>query len=108
LVAANARISSLEAELKASKKAFDAATAAKTSAEKSSKSALARAKNAEKALSDANNAHLQREQAVTERLTKMSAFAGGEYHAFLFFVELPALYAFLSVLFPLYFVSLVV
>jgi hypothetical protein len=49
----------LEDELEASRKAFDAATAAKT--KKSSKSALARAKKAEKALSDANNVHLQRE-----------------------------------------------
>jgi hypothetical protein len=65
-------------------------------------------KKAEKALSDANNAHLQREHAVTERLNKMSALARGEYHAFLFFVELPALYTFLCVLFPLYFVSFVV
>jgi hypothetical protein len=58
LAVANARISSLEAKLEASRKAFDTATAAKTSAEKSSKSALARAKKAEKALSDANSAHL--------------------------------------------------
>jgi hypothetical protein len=107
LAAANAHVSSLEAELEASRKAFDAATAAKTSAEKSSKLALARSKKAEKALSDANNAHLQREQAVTKRFNKMSALAGGEYHAFLFFIEFPALYAFLSVFFPLYFVSLV-
>jgi hypothetical protein len=106
LAAANARISSLEAELEASRKAFDAAIAVKTSAEKSSKSALARAKKAEKALSDANNVHLQQEQAVTERLNKMSALVGGEYHAFLFFVELPALYAFISVLIPLYFFPL--
>jgi hypothetical protein len=35
LATANARISSLEAELSASQKAFDAATAAKVSAEKS-------------------------------------------------------------------------
>jgi hypothetical protein len=104
LAAANTRISSLEAGLEASRKAFDAATAAKTSAEKSSKSALARAKKADKTLSDANNAHLQREQAVTERLNKMSVLAGGEYRAFLFFVDLPTLYAFLCVLFPLYFV----
>jgi hypothetical protein len=54
LSAANARISSLEAELKASKKAFDAVATAKTAAEKSTKSALARAKKVEKALSDAN------------------------------------------------------
>jgi hypothetical protein len=91
LEAANARISSLEAKLEASRKAWDAATAAKTTAEKATKSALAKAKKAEKALSNANKEHLQREQAVTERLYKMSALAGGEYHAFHFFVELPAL-----------------
>jgi hypothetical protein len=108
LAAANARILSLEAKLEASRKAFDAATAAKTSAEKSSKSALARVKKAEKAFSDANNACLQQEQAVTEWLNKISALAGGEYHAFLFFLELPALYAFLCVLIPLYFVLFVV
>jgi hypothetical protein len=54
LVVANARISSLEAELEASRKAWDAATAAKTTAEKSTKSALARAKKAEKSLTEAN------------------------------------------------------
>jgi hypothetical protein len=85
LAAANARISSLEAELEASQKVWDAATAAKTTAEKSTKSALARAKRVEKALSDANKEHLQREQVVTERLNKMSALAGGTYYAFPFF-----------------------
>jgi hypothetical protein len=90
-VAANARISSLEAELKASRKAWDAAIAAKTTTEKSTKSALARAKKAEKALSDTNKEHIQWEQVVTERLNKMSALAGGKYHAFPFFVELPTL-----------------
>jgi hypothetical protein len=79
---ANARISSLEAELKASRKAFDATAAAKTAAEKSTKSALARANKAEKALADANQGRIQREQAVTERLNKISALAGGEYRAF--------------------------
>jgi hypothetical protein len=79
LASANARISSLEAELSASQKAFDAATAAKVSAEKSNKSALAKAKKAEKALADANKEHLQREQAVTERRNAMSAAAGGTY-----------------------------
>jgi hypothetical protein len=88
---ANARISSLEAELKASRKAFDAAAAAKTAAEKSAKSALAKAKKAEKALADADQEHIQWEQAVTERLNKMSALAGGKYHAFPFFIELPTL-----------------
>jgi hypothetical protein len=85
LAAANARISSLEAKLEASRKAWDAATATKATAKKSTKSALARAKKAEKALSDANKEHLQREQAMTERLNKMSALAGGTYYAFPFF-----------------------
>jgi hypothetical protein len=72
----------LEAELKASKKAFDAAAAAKTTAEKSTKLALAKAKKAEKALADANQGRIQREQAVTDRLNKISALAGGKYHAY--------------------------
>jgi hypothetical protein len=85
LAIANACISSLEAELKVSRKAFDAATTAKVNAEKSTKSALAKAKKAEKALSDANKEHIQREQAMTDRLNKMSAIAGGTYYAFPFF-----------------------
>jgi hypothetical protein len=91
LSAANARISSLEAELEASRKAFDAAAAAKTTAKKSTKSALAKAKKAEKALADANQGHIQREQAVTERLNKILALAGDKFHAFPFFVDLPIL-----------------
>jgi hypothetical protein len=83
LAIANARISSLEAELSVSRKAFDAATAAKVSAEKSNKSALAKAKKAEKTLADANKEHLQREQAVAERLNVMSAAAEGTYCTFL-------------------------
>jgi hypothetical protein len=82
LSAANARISSLEAKLKASRKAFDAAATVKTTAEKSTKSALAKANKAEKALADANQGHIQREQAITERLNKILALAGGKYHAF--------------------------
>jgi hypothetical protein len=54
-------------------------TVAKASAEKSHKSALAKAKKAEKALADANKEHLQREQAVAERLHMMSVAAGGTY-----------------------------
>jgi hypothetical protein len=79
LATANARIASLEAELSASWKAYDVATAAKASAEKSQKSALAKAKKMGKALADANKEHSQREQAVTERLLTMSAAAGGKY-----------------------------
>jgi hypothetical protein len=85
LAIANAHISSLEAELEASRQAWDVATAAKATAEKATKSALAKVKKAEKALSDANKEHLQREQAMTEWLNKMSAVAGGTYYAFLFF-----------------------
>jgi septal ring factor EnvC (AmiA/AmiB activator) len=88
LAAANARISSLEAELEASRKAWDATTAAKTTTKKSHKSALARAKKAEKALTEANKERIQRDQAVTERLNKISALAGGKCHALPFFVEL--------------------
>jgi hypothetical protein len=95
LAAANACISSLEAELEASKKAWDAATAAKTIAEKSTKSALARAKKAEKALANANKERIQRDQAVTECLNKMSALVGGKYHALPFVVELQNSYTLL-------------
>jgi hypothetical protein len=72
LASANARIASLEAELNASRKAFDVAAAAKANAEKSHKSALAKVKKAEKALANANKEHHQREQAVAERLHTMS------------------------------------
>jgi hypothetical protein len=50
LTAANARIASLEAELDASRKAWDIATAAKVAAEKTAKSAESKVKKAEKAL----------------------------------------------------------
>jgi chromosome segregation ATPase len=84
LATANARISSLEAKLEASRRAFDAATAAKTNAEKSSKSALDKAKKMEKSLADLKKERTQRHQAVALRLNKMSALAGGKYHAFSF------------------------
>jgi hypothetical protein len=58
LSAANTRISSLEDEVKASRKAFDAAATAKTTAENSTKSALAKAKKEEKALVDANQGRI--------------------------------------------------
>jgi hypothetical protein len=83
LATANAHISSLETELSVSRKAFDAATAAKVSTKKSNKLALAKPKKAEKTLADANKEHLQREQAVDERLNAMSAAAEGTYCTFL-------------------------
>jgi hypothetical protein len=88
LATVNARISSLEAELSVSQKAFDVTTAAKVSAEKSNKLALARAKKAEKTLADANKEHLQREQSVAERLNAMFATAGGTYCTFLLLMML--------------------
>jgi hypothetical protein len=79
LSAANARIASLEAELKASQKAYDVATAAKATAEKSQKSALARAKKAEKSLANDKQENAQREQAMAERLHTMSAAAESKF-----------------------------
>jgi hypothetical protein len=88
LATANARIASLEAELKASQKAYDVATAAKASAEKSQKSALAKAKKAERALADANKEHAQREQAVAERLHTMSTAAESKCFALSSIIDL--------------------
>jgi hypothetical protein len=79
LTVANARIASLEAELNASRKAWDTATAAKVAAETSAKSAAAKAKKAEKALADADQGRVQREQAITKRLNQISTLAGGKY-----------------------------
>jgi hypothetical protein len=81
LATANARIASLKAELNASRKAYDVAAAAKANAEKSQKSALGKAKKAEKALADAHKEHAQREQAVAERLHTMSTAAESKHFA---------------------------
>jgi hypothetical protein len=98
LATANARIASLEAELSASQKAYDIAAAAKASAEKSQKSALGKAKKAEKALDDANKEQAQREEAMTERLRMMSAAAEGKSFA-LYFISTPIALSFLLTLF---------
>jgi hypothetical protein len=79
LATANAQIASLEAELKASQKAYDVATAAKAVAEKSQKSTLAKAKKAERALADANKGYAQREQVVAEHLHTMSSAAKSKF-----------------------------
>jgi hypothetical protein len=76
LTTANARIAALEAELRASQKAYDAATTAKAAADKSHKAAL---KKAEKALTDVRKEHAQREQAVADRLHAISCAAGSKY-----------------------------
>jgi hypothetical protein len=75
----------LEAELSASQKAYDIAAAAKASAKKSQKSALAKAKKAKKALADANKEQILREEAVTERLRMMCAAAEGKCFALSFY-----------------------
>jgi chromosome segregation ATPase len=86
LSTANDCRASLEAELEASQKAWDVATAAKAAAEKSAKAAATKAKKAEKALADANQGRLQREEAITKRLNQVSALAGGKYLSALFLV----------------------
>jgi hypothetical protein len=86
LATTNARITSLEAELKASQKAWEVATAAKVTTKKTAKAAVTKAKKAEKALADANQGHIQREEAITERLNRISALAGGEYFSTLYIV----------------------
>jgi hypothetical protein len=87
LTAANARIASLEAELNASRKAWDTATAAKVVAEKATKSAAAKAKKAEKALADADQQRVQREQAITKRLNLISTLASGKYRVVCLFAR---------------------
>jgi hypothetical protein len=53
---------------------------------KNAKAAVTKAKKAEKALVDANQGHIQREEAVTKHLNQISALAGGEYLSTLFFI----------------------
>jgi hypothetical protein len=65
----------LEAELRASQKAYDVAAAAKASTKKSQKTTLSKAKKAKKALADADKEHAQQEQAVAEHLHTMSTTA---------------------------------
>jgi hypothetical protein len=87
LTAVNARIASLEAKLNASRKAWDTATAAKVATEKSAKSAAAKAKKAEKALADADQGRVQREQAITKCLNQISTLASGKYHVVCLFAH---------------------
>jgi hypothetical protein len=78
LTTARARISALEAELKASREAWESANAAKVSAEKAAKSAETKAKKAEKALADADQKRVKREQSIVERLDKISVAVGSK------------------------------
>jgi hypothetical protein len=100
LATANARIASLEAELSASQKAYDITATAKASAKKSQKSALGKAKKAEKALADANKEQAKREEAMTEHLRTMSAAAEGKCFALSFILTPIALLYLLILFFP--------
>jgi hypothetical protein len=80
LTVANARIASLEAKLNASREAWDIVTAAKVAAEKTAKSAETKVKKAEKALVDADQRHVRREQTIAKRLGKISVLVGGKCH----------------------------
>jgi hypothetical protein len=102
LATANARIASLEAELRASQKAYDAAATAKANTEKSQKTALGKAKKAERALADANKEYAQREQAVAERLHTMSAAAESKRFAFNFCLLTSAALVHLMTLIPFF------
>jgi chromosome segregation ATPase len=78
LTTTHARISALEAELRASVEAWESANAAKVSAEKAAKSAKIRANKYEKALADAQQKQAKREQSVAEQLDKISVFVGSK------------------------------
>jgi hypothetical protein len=66
LTSAHARISALEAKLKASQQAWESATVAKVSSRKAIQVAETNGKKAEKALNDAEQKQLQREQSIAE------------------------------------------
>jgi hypothetical protein len=78
---ANARIAALEAKLNASREAWEGANA-----EKATKSAETKAKKAEKALSDADQRRIQREQTIAERLYKISVLVGSKCYVCLFWL----------------------
>jgi hypothetical protein len=92
LTATNARISALEAKLNAAREAWEVSNAAKVSAEKIAKSAETKAKKAEKALADANQRQIQREQSIAARLDKISVAVGSKYCVFLFWLLCSDLY----------------
>jgi hypothetical protein len=75
-------------------------SAAKANAKKSQKSALGKAKKAEKALADANKEHAQREQAVAERLRTMSTATEGKCFALSSISTFVALLYLLTLFFP--------
>jgi hypothetical protein len=83
---ARARISSLEAKLKASVETWESANAAKVYVEKVAKSAETRAKKAEKALADAHQKQAKREQSIAEQLDKIVVSVGSKSVSLLFWI----------------------
>jgi hypothetical protein len=80
LTAANACIAALEAKLNAFREAWDIANAAKVTTEKTAKSVEIKAKKAEKALADADQRHVRREQMIDKHLDKISVLVDGKCH----------------------------
>jgi hypothetical protein len=78
---ARARISALEAKVKASVKAWGSAM---VSVEKAAKSVENRANKAEKAPADADQKRAKREQSIAERLSKISVSIGSKCRITLF------------------------
>jgi hypothetical protein len=78
LITACARISALEAEVKASVEDWETVNAAKVSAKKAAKSVETRAKKAEKSLAETQEKQAKREQSVAERLDKISISVGSK------------------------------
>jgi hypothetical protein len=78
LVTAHTRISALEAELKASREAWESANAAKVATEKAAKSAENKAKKAKKALAESLQRQAERERSIAERLDKISVLVGSK------------------------------
>jgi hypothetical protein len=68
----------LEAELNAAREAWEVSNAAKVFAEKIAKSTETKAKKAEKALADADQRQIQREQSIVARLDKISVAFGSK------------------------------
>jgi hypothetical protein len=86
LAAANARISALEVKLNDAREAWEVSNAAMVSAEKIAKSAETKAKKAEKALADADQRQIQREQSIAAHLDKISVVVGNKCHVVLFWL----------------------
>jgi chromosome segregation ATPase len=84
LTVANARILALEAEVNSARGAWEGANATKVAIEKAAKSAEIKAKKAEKALADTDQKRVQREQAIAERLDKISVLVASKCSVVLF------------------------